>query len=149
MNESLIIQSNIVNLPYVEERLFHFCSECNVGNYYSTVSMAVLQAVERAISCDEELSKTDNILIEMGNCRGGVFFEVKGAAPVFVISETVAKNNYPDDKSFFIIKSLSDRMFLSDDGKSIRLEFDVNGIDPADALERVSVVQSHFMLEAA
>ena len=50
MNESFVIQSNIAQLPYVEERVFHFCRECNVGNYYSAVSVAVLQAVENATS---------------------------------------------------------------------------------------------------
>ena len=42
MNESFVIQSDIANIPYVEERVFHFCRECNVGNYYSAVSVAVL-----------------------------------------------------------------------------------------------------------
>ena len=49
MTESFVIQADIANMPAVEERLFHFCRECNVGNYYSAVSVATMQAVENAI----------------------------------------------------------------------------------------------------
>ena len=47
------------------------------------------------------------------------------------------------------MKSLADRMGFSDGGRKVRLEFDVNGIDPADALERVALLQEHFSLIAA
>ena len=49
MTEHFVIQSDMSLLPMVEERLFHFCHECHVGNYYSTVSVATMQAVENAV----------------------------------------------------------------------------------------------------
>ena len=54
MTESFVIQADISNMPQVEERLFHFCRECNVGSYYSTISVATLQAVENAIVHGDE-----------------------------------------------------------------------------------------------
>ena len=52
-------------------------------------------------------------------------------------------------QGIFVMKSLSDRITFSESGRQVRMEFDVNGIDPADALERASVLQSHFALVAA
>lgn len=47
-------------------------------------------------------------------------------------------------EGIFIMKSLSDRMVFSDEGRMVRLEFDVAGIDPSDALERVAILQGRF-----
>jgi hypothetical protein len=47
------------------------------------------------------------------------------------------------------MRSLSDRMSFSNSGRQVRMEFDVAGIDPADAVERASVLQAQFSLVAA
>ena len=54
----------------------------------------------------------------------------------------------PQGEGIFIMKSLADRMTFSDEGRKVRLEFDVAGIDPSDALERASVLQAHFSFVA-
>ena len=47
------------------------------------------------------------------------------------------------------MRSLADNMSYSEGGRQVRLEFVVEGIDPADALERVSVLRQHFAVVAA
>ena len=147
MNESFVIQSDIANMPYVEERVFHFCHECNVGNYYSAVSVAALQAVENAIVHGNGSNSLKKVSISLGTCWGGVFVEVSDEGAGFDASRYGTLD--AEGQGIFIMKSLSDRMTYSDEGRKVRLEFDVNGIDPADALERVSVLQAHFSLVAA
>lgn len=150
MTETFVIQSDIAVLPAVEERLFHLCRECNIGNYYSTVSVAAMQAVENAIVHGNELDKAKNVKITFGTCRGGVFVEVADEGKGFDFSKF---GQLPSDDSagegIFVMKSLSDKMIYSDGGRRVRMEFVVSGIDPAEALERISVLQSRFALVEA
>lgn len=151
MTESFVIQSDISVLPVVEERLFHFCQECNIGNYYSAVSFAALQAVENAIlhGNDNDISKT--VTIAVGTCHGGVYVEVTDEGSGFDYSRfgQLPSNDATTGEGIFVMKSLSDKMDYSDGGSKVRMEFIVSGIDPADAMERIAVLQSHFaMVEA-
>ena len=149
MNESFVIQSDIANLPYVEERVFHFCRECNVGNYYSAVSVAALQAVENAIVHGNGSDSSKSVTISLGTCSGGVFVEVSDEGSGFDYTSFGSVDDETQGQGIFVMKSLSDRISFSELGRQVRMEFDVNGIDPADALERASVLQSHFALVAA
>ncbi len=151
MTESFVIQSDIANLPQVEERLFHFCHENNVGNYYSAVSVAVMQAVENSIVHGNESDSSKKVSLMFDTCRGGICAEVSDEGRGFDFRQY---GNLPSGEStqgegIFIMKSLADRMTFSDEGRKVRLEFDVAGIDPSDALERASVLQAHFSLVAA
>ena len=146
MTESFVIQSDIANLPWVEERLFHFCQRCNVGNYYSAVSVAVMQAVENAIihGNGSDLSKKVTLLFD--TCRGGICAEVSDEGRGFDFHQygSLPTGESTKGGGIFVMKSLADRMSFSDEGRKVRLEFDVSGIDPSDALERIALLQAHF-----
>ncbi len=151
MIESFEIQSDKANLPIVEERLFHFCRECNVGRYYSAVSVATLHAVENAIVHGNHNDVTKTVSLAFGTCRGGIFTEVADQGIGF---DFYQYGNLPDDEQIsgegiFVMRSLADNMSYSEGGRQVRLEFVVEGIDPADALERVSVLRQHFAVVAA
>ena len=151
MTETFVIQSDIANMPLVEERLFHFCRECNVGNYYSAVSVAVMQAVENAIVHGNGSDVAKEVSITFGTCRGGLFAEVadQGAGFDFERYGELPSGSQTAGEGIFVMKSLADRMTFSDGGRTVRLEFEVNGIDPADALERIAILQERFSLVAA
>ena len=151
MTETLVIQSDIANMPQVEELLFHFCRECNIGSYYSTVSVATLQAVENAILHGNGSDESKKVGLTMGTCRGGVYVEVTDEGNGFDYSRygSLPTGNQSTGEGIFIMNQLSDKMTFCDDGRKVRLEFIVNGIDPVDALERVAVLREHYSLVAA
>lgn len=151
MTETLVIQSDIKNMPQVEERLFHFCRECNVGSYYSSVSVATLQAVENAIVHGNASDSTKHVVLTMGTCRGGIFVEVTDEGQGFDYSSygSLPSDGSSSGEGIFVMKQLADRMTFDDGGRKVRLEFVVNGIDPVDALERIAVLQEHYSLVAA
>ena len=66
MKESFVIQSDMVNMPEVEERLFHFCRQCNVGNYCSAISVATMQAVENAIVHGNQGDANKRVAVTLG-----------------------------------------------------------------------------------
>lgn len=151
MKETFVIQSDMVNMPVVEERLFHFCRQCNVGNYYSAVSVATMQAVENAIVHGNHGEADKNVTITLGLCRGGIFAEVADEGEGFDFGRfgELPMGDEVKGEGIFVMKQLSDRMLFSEGGRRVRLEFEVAGIDPTDALQRVAVLQSRFSLVAA
>ena len=151
MTESFVIQSDAGNMPVVEERLFHFCQECHVGDSCSAVTVAVMQAVENAIVHGDESDVTKQVTVTFTTCRGGIAVEVldQGNGFEFERYGQLPSEASASGEGIFVMKSLADRMSFSDGGRKVRLEFDVNGIDPADALERVALLQEHFSLIAA
>ena len=51
-------------------------------------------------------------------------------------------NDEVQGEGIFIMKQLADRMTFSEGGRRVRLEFEVAGIDPTDALQRIAVLQN-------
>ena len=151
MTEHFVRQSDIALLPMVEERLFHFCHECHVGNYHAAVSVAVLQAVENAIVHGNGCDSAKEVGVTFGTCRGGIFAEVADQGDGFdpegygVLSDEGTVSG----EGIFVMRQLADKVTFADGGRRVRMEFAVAGIDPADALERVAILQSHFALVAA
>ena len=151
MTESFVIQSDIANMPSVEERLFRFCRECNVGNYYSAVSVATMQAVENAIVHGNGSDAAKQVSITFGTCRGGIFTEVKdeGAGFDFERYGSLPTGDEVHGEGIFVMRQLADQMIFSDWGRCVRLEFEVAGIDPSQAMERIAVLNGHFAMVAA
>ena len=151
MIESFVIQSDIASLPVVEERLFHFCHVCNIGNYYSVVSVAALQAVENAVVHGNDNDNAKKVNITYGTCRGGLFVEVsdEGNGFDFLQYGKLSMGEENVGEGIFIMNSLADKLEFSDGGRCVRMEFLVSGIDPAEARERVSVISSRFVLAEA
>ena len=151
MIETFVIQSDIANLPMIEERLFHFCRDCNVGRYYSAVSVATLQAVENAIRHGNQYDASKNVTVSYGTCRGGIFVEVtdEGLGFDYTRFGQLPADGQLSGEGIFVMKSLANSVTYSEGGRQVRLELVVEGIDPAEALERVTVLQQHFAPVAA
>ena len=151
MKESFVIQSDMVNMPEVEERLFHFCRQCNVGNYCSAVSVATMQAVENAIVHGNQGDANKRVTITLGLCRGGIYAEVADEGKGFDHEKfgTLPTNDEVHGEGIFIMKQLADKLTFSDGGRRVRLEFEVAGIDPTDALQRIAVLQHRLAMVAA
>ena len=151
MTEQFVIQSNIALLPSVEERLFHFCHLCHVGNYYSAVSVATLQAVENAIVHGNGADPTKSVSLTMGTCHGGLFVEVadQGAGFDYDAFGDLPAEGQVAGEGIFVMRQLADKLIFADGGRKVRLEFAVAGIDPADAMERVAVLRNHWATVAA
>ncbi len=151
MTESFVIQSNAIAMPLIEERLFHFCHLHNVGNYYAVLTVATLQAVENAIKHGNSGDNSKEVMMTLGTCRGGLFVEVADQGEGFDFEKYGDLPAEGDNRGegIFVMKSLADRLEFSDGGRKVRMEFQVSGIDPADALERVALLRERFVSVAA
>ena len=146
MVESFKIQSDISKMTLVEDRVFDFCTKYNVGNFYSTISVAVSQAVNNAIVHGNHQNPELNVTITLGTCRGGLFVEVadEGCGFDFGSYGSLPAGEGEHGVGIFVMNQLADEVTYSDGGRRVRLEFEVNGIDPADSLQRRAVLHEYF-----
>ena len=150
MIETFVIQSDTTSLSVVEERLFHFCNECHVGNYYSALAVATLQATENAIKHGNHSQHQLTVSLTFGQCRGGIFVEVADQGAGF---DHNRYTNLPDEGQqgvgIFVMRQLSDKLEFLDGGRRVRMEFAVAGIDTSIMLERIALLHERMATVAA
>lgn len=143
--ERIIIQSDINNLTEVERFVDIVCDSYHINNYAGTVSMSLLQAVKNAIVHGNHSDNTKQVTIESDYCRGGVYFTVSDQGEGFDFS---SYGSIPDQEGrgtgIYLMKTLSDKMFFSDQGRTVRLEFIISGIEPTRALERIVTLHNFY-----
>lgn len=143
--ESIAIQSNKDNIIRVEEFVSRFCDTKNIPNYYATISMSVLQAVENAIVHGNNSDSAKKVLIEAGDCRGGVYFVITDEGQGF---DWASYGSLPAEGSkgdgIFLMKMLSDDLVFDANGSVVRMEFMVRGIDEARSVSRTNSLQNFF-----
>ncbi|MBR1850632.1 MAG: ATP-binding protein [Bacteroidales bacterium] len=143
--QSITIQSDTENLPQVEALLSHFCDQSRIDNYYATISVAVMQAVENAI-VHGNLSQPDKqVTVCADYCPGGVCFVVSDQGQGF---DHTRYTDLPQADNpgtgLFIMRSLADRVVFADGGRTVRLEFFILGIDSTRARSRSAVLQRFY-----
>lgn len=139
--ESIVIQSTKENLVQVEAFLSDICDEYHVGNYFATISVAVMHAVQNAMEHGNKFDASKKVSIICGHCMGGVYFSIEDEGEGF---DYIQYGDFPIEgrgEGIFLIKTLCDRMEYSDSGRQVRLEFAINGIESSDSLERRSLMK--------
>ena len=138
--QSIAIQSVIENLMQVEDFLTCFCDDSHINNYFATISVPVLQAVENAIVHGNKGDACRQVRIEAGNCKGGVYFTIEDEGVGFDYQK-YCREDFVESQGIFLIKTLSDKIEYSEGGRKLRLEFEINGIDGVESLERIVKLQ--------
>ena len=144
--EKLVIQSTKDNITRAEELIYDICVNNHVENYYGVISVAVLQAVENAIIHGNHCDKNKLVRVECGNCKGGMFFEIKDEGEGFA-SERYGELPIEGEKGdgIFLMKTLSDKIVYSENGSRVRMEFVISGIESDECKKRCSVLDEFFM----
>lgn len=147
--EQLAIQSDMNNIIEVERFVSVMCDTYNIHNYAATISMSLLQAVENAIIHGNKSDSSKMVVIECDRCRGGVYFSVTDQGQGFDYC-SYGKMPEHDDKGMglYLMKSLSDKIIFSDNGRKVRMEYVVNGIDASHALERIVTLRNYYSQHA-
>ena len=143
--EQLVIQSNIDNIIEVERFVSVMCDTYNIHNYAGTISMSLLQAVENAIVHGNHCDESKTVTIKCDQCRGGVFFSVTDQGEGF---DFQSYGDMPEEEErgmgIYLMKSLSDKISFLENGKTVRMEYEVNGIDASRAMERILTLHNFY-----
>lgn len=143
--EKLIIQSDTSNLIEVERFVSAVCDTCNINNYAAAISMSLLQAVENAIVHGNGNDVAKRVTITSDLCKGGVFFTVSDEGCGFDFQKY---GEIPEGEGsgmgIYLMKTLSDGLSFSDGGRTVRLDFVINGIEASRALERIVALRNFY-----
>ena len=143
--EKLIIQSDKKNLFEVEKFVGAVCDTFNINNYAGTITMSVLQAAENAIVHGNGCNLDKMVTIVSDYCRGGVRFTVTDEGEGFnyaLYGEMPEKEG--EGTGLYLMKTLSDRIVFSDGGRTVSLEFFIDGIDGCRTLERIATLHRFY-----
>lgn len=143
--EQFTIQSDNNGVSLAEQHISRICDERNIISYYTPISVAVLAAVENAIVHGNKNDASKQVFITTGDCKGGVFFSVTDQGNGFDFTQY---ESVPDKEgrgaSLFMMRNLADRMVYSDQGRTVRLEFHILGLDRGMTLERIAKLDRFF-----
>lgn len=143
--EKLIIQSDTSNLIEVERFVSAVCDTCNINNYAAAISMSLLQAVENAIVHGNGSDVAKRVTITSDLYKGGVFFTVSDEGCGFDFQKY---GEIPEGEGsgmgIYLMKTLSDGLSFSDGGRTVRLDFVINGIEASRALERIVALRNFY-----
>lgn len=142
--ERIIIQSDTTNLIQVEQFVNSLCDTYNINNYAGTISMSLIQAVTNAIVHGNRNDATKTVTIVSDFCRGGVYFSVSHQGDGFDPTSIAADDLSDEGKGLFIMRRLSDKLVFSDEGRTVRMEFFVKGIDSSRSIERVVALRKYY-----
>jgi len=144
MSESLIVQSNEEGMREVEDFLDRSFDTHHVAHYAATITVPVLQAVQNAIHHGNVDDATKHVRIEVGHCRGGIYFEVEDEGAGFDYETLLSQPaTIEKGRGLFLISTLSDGFSFSKGGRCLRMEFNIEGVFTDDAAQRLSSLQ-HF-----
>lgn len=143
--EQLTIQSDISDIRKVEDFVCNVCDEKNVHNYFATIDLAVLHAVENSVIHGNKKDKNKHVTISCDDCKGGLYFEVQDEGEGFDYQKYGDMPTGDDcGVGVFMMNSLADHVEYSDDGRCVRLEFIVRGVDKLLAADRVTHLKAFF-----
>lgn len=142
---SFELQSDMNNLPQVEEFVDHLCDSCNLGNHRAIITMALLHAVENAILHGNKNDVSKKVFISCEQNLNSLLFRVcdegEGFPYMNYADYDQLLNGYTD--GLFLLRSLCDGLSFEQGGKVVCMNFVINGINNNIALKRASVIK-HF-----
>ena len=128
----IVLQIDKPDLVSVDGFIRNICDENHINNYYATLSVPVMRAVEKGVAFGLEQQKGSEITVLCDYCASGIVFRVDGL-PGFL-------NN--DD--LMVANMLADKVELSNDASSVQMTFAIRGISSEEAARRVATLECFY-----
>ena len=138
--EQFVIQSNSSGIAQLEQYISRLCDEKHVLNHQGILWMAVQAAVDNAIVHGNQGDTSKQVIIECGDCDGGIYFSISDQGAGFDPSAVGEGGGF----GLQLMRSLSDRMAFNSAGNTVRLEFFIRGIDGEHALQRIACLNRYY-----
>ena len=141
--EQFVIQSNSSGIAQLEQFISHLCDEKHVLNHQAIIWIAVEAAVDNAIVHGNQGDASKFVVIESGDCEGGVYFSISDQGAGFNPSTTEEGGGM----GLSLMRMLADKVLFNSTGNMVRLEFYIRGIDRELALERFALLKQYYSLK--
>ncbi|MBQ0016481.1 MAG: ATP-binding protein [Bacteroidales bacterium] len=144
MIKNIVIQSSNEGIVAADAFVEALCDELHLQNLQGTITLAVAQAVKNAIFHGNKGDASKTVSIACDYCRGGIYFQVSDHGDGFDYERYGLLTSDDEGTGIFIIKTLVDKMEYSDGGRTLRLEFLLDGIDSSMAMSRRKSLQYFY-----
>ncbi|HNX06054.1 MAG TPA: ATP-binding protein [Bacteroidales bacterium] len=147
---TLIIKSDIHEITEVEKFVESICDYYNLNDtYFGNIMVALTEAVENAIIHGNKSNPDKKVMIHFDFSQKGIDFTVEdqGAGYDFsaIPDATDAKAN-PEKKGtgIYLIKTLADDVHFMDNGRKIRMIFNITSINKEVFIHRKKQLEDYF-----
>jgi len=147
---TLIIKSDIHEITEVEKFVESICDYYNLNDtYFGNIMVALTEAVENAIIHGNKSNPGKKVMIHFDFSQKGIDFTVEDQGSGYDFSAipdaTDAQAN-PEKKGtgIYLIKTLADDVHFMDNGRKIRMIFNINSINKEVFIHRKKQLEDYF-----
>lgn len=149
--EKLSLESKQENISSIERFVEEICDYYNINDtYFGNILIALTEAFQNALVHGNENDPSKMIHVVFESKPKGLSFTVKDEGQGFD-PETVPdpldleiSGDTEKGRGIFLMRSLSDKMIVSDDGRSIEMFFRISGIGHEAMKKRISSFNEYF-----
>ena len=149
--EKLSLESKSENIRSIERFVEEICDYYNINDtYFGNILIALTEAFQNALEHGNKHDPSKMIHVVFESKPKGLSFTVKDEGRGFDL-ETVpdpldleVSADTEKGRGIFLMRSLSDKMIVTDDGRSIEMFFRISGIGHEAMKKRISHFNEYF-----
>ena len=149
--EKLSLKSKPESISAVERFVEEICDYYNINDtYFGNILIALTEAFQNALEHGNKNDPSKVISVIFESKPKGLSFTVKdegqGFDPESVPDplDLEISNDTQKGRGIFLMRSLSDKMIVTDDGRSIEMFFRISGIGHEAMKKRISYFNEYF-----
>lgn len=141
--EQIIINYNTDCYSVVDSFVSSICDEYHIYNYYASIQIAVISAVENAFTCANNNDHDKSVILSCRRCNKGIRFSVINTHCNIDIDSSLGRiGSNENNHNLFLLKTLTDFMEFRQNGHELVLDFYVRGISTSVAQHRAKLISS-------
>lgn len=149
--EKLSLESRPENISSIERFVEEICDYYNINDtYFGNILIALTEAFQNALVHGNQNNPSKMIQVVFESKPRGLSFTISDEGPGFdpeSVPDPLDLDISPETESgrgIFLMRSLSDKMIVSDEGRSIELFFRISGIGHEAMKKRISHFNEYY-----
>jgi anti-sigma regulatory factor (Ser/Thr protein kinase) len=145
-NYSLVLKSNLSELPKLERFVEKISDEFNIGHtYFSNIIVSLTELAKNAIIHGNNYNFEKKVLIDFEQKEGKLRFSITDEGKGFSkgIPNLYDESSYDNNESngLFIVKYLSDNIEFHKNGSQIVVDFNIASANELLSLTRINILK--------
>jgi serine/threonine-protein kinase RsbW len=152
--EKLTLTSNLSNITIVEKFVEEICDNYNLNNtYFGNILIALTESFTNAVVHGNQNDPQKKVTIMFDVAQKGLSFSVSDEGQGFDSESVTNPVDAVDDKDaengrgIFLIRSLTDDVKFVDNGRTIEMVFEIEGIGQKTMKSRTKLFSQYFKKE--
>ena len=149
--EKLTLESKPENISSIERFVEEICDYYNINDtYFGNILIALTEAFQNALVHGNQSDPTKRIQVIFESKPKGLSFTVKDEGDGFDMDsvpdplDLSIEADTEKGRGIFLMRSLSDKMIVTDDGSSIEMFFKISGIGHEAMKTRITHFNEYF-----